>query len=143
MADIFHCFPIEAAPEQVFRALSTPAGLDSWWTLRSSGRAQLGVDYELEFGPDYDWRAKVSRSVPGREFELELTSASEDWRGTRVGFLLEPHDGGTRVSFHHLGWPENNEHYRVSCFCWAMYLRLLKRYVESGEVVPYEERLDA
>jgi hypothetical protein len=33
-------------------------------------------------------------------------------------------------------------HYRTSSFCWAMYLRLLKRYVEHGEVVPYEKRLD-
>ncbi|MCH8956850.1 SRPBCC domain-containing protein, partial [candidate division KSB1 bacterium] len=37
---------------------------------------------------------------------------------------------------------EANEHYRVSCYCWAMYLRLLKRYVEHGETVPYEDRLD-
>ena len=31
----------------------------------------------------------------------------------------------------------------TSTFCWAMYLRLLKRFVEAGEVVPYAERLDA
>jgi hypothetical protein len=59
-----------------------------------------------------------------------------------VGFLLQEKDGLTQVSFHHTGWPENNEHYRISCYCWAMYLRLLKRYVEYGEVVPYEDRLE-
>ena len=52
-------------------------------------------------------------------------------------------DGVTQVRFHHVGWPEPSEHYRISCFCWAMYLRLLKRYVEKGERVPYEARLDA
>jgi len=31
----------------------------------------------------------------------------------------------------------------TSCYCWAMYLRLLARHVERGEVVPYEARLDA
>ena len=36
-----------------------------------------------------------------------------------------------------------NAHYRTSAFCWAMYLRLLKKYVETGEVVPYERRLEA
>jgi hypothetical protein len=72
-----------------------------------------------------------------------LTEADEDWQGTRVGFLLDENDGGTQVRFHHTGWPAANEHYRVSCYCWAMYLRLLKRYVEHGEVVDYDVRLDA
>jgi hypothetical protein len=29
-----------------------------------------------------------------------------------------------------------------SCDCWAMYLLILRRYVEHGEQVAYEERLD-
>jgi hypothetical protein len=47
------------------------------------------------------------------------------------------------VYFYHLCWPEANEHWRVSNYCWAMYLRILKRYLESGESVAYEKRLDA
>ncbi len=143
MADIFQHFPIKASARQVFQAVSEPAGLDLWWTMSSSGQPEVGTEYELGFGPGYDWRAKVSRCDPGSEFELELVSAHEDWQGTRVGFLLDESDGVTQVHFHHTGWPESNEHYRVSCYCWAMYLRLLKRYVEHGEVVPYENRLDA
>lgn len=87
--------------------------------------------------------AVVSRYVPDREFELAIVTAHDDWRDTRVGFVLEEDAGVTRVRFHHCGWPQANEHYRVSCYCWAMYLRLLKRHVERGEVVPYEDRLDA
>ncbi len=143
MADIVHHFPIKASRQQVFRAVSTPAGLDSWWTKRSSGEPAQGAAYKLWFGPEYDWRAVASRCVPNSEFELEIVSAHEDWRGTRVGFVLDEKEGVTQVRFHHLGWPEPNEHYRGSCYCWAMYLRLLKRYVERGEVVPYENRLDA
>jgi len=47
------------------------------------------------------------------------------------------------VRFCHRGWPAENEHYRVSCHCWALYLRLLRRQVEYAESVPYEQRLDA
>ena len=36
-----------------------------------------------------------------------------------------------------------NEHWRISCYCWAMYLRLIRRYLEYGETIPYESRLDA
>ena len=142
MADIFHHFPIAAPQQKVFEAVSTPKGLDVWWTKRSSGEPGEGAEYKLSFGPGNDWQAVVSRCVPDTEFELELTSAQEDWQGTRVGFQLDEKEGVTEVQFHHLGWPEDNEHYRISCYCWAMNLRLLKRYVEHGEVVPYEDRLD-
>jgi uncharacterized protein YndB with AHSA1/START domain len=142
MADITHHFPIKAPPWKVFQAVSTPAGLDAWWTKRSAGKPVEGEEYELWFGPDYDWRAVVSRYVPDTEFEFRMTSAQEDWLETRVRFLLDEKDGVTQVRFQHMGWSEANEHYSVSCYCWAMYLRLLKRYVEHGEMTPYEDRLD-
>ena len=142
MADIFHQFPINAPTEKVFEAVSTPAALDAWWTKLSSGKAVEGAGYTLGFGPEYNWNAVVSRCVPHTEFELKITHSEEDWQGTRVGFRLDDNEGVTQVRFHHADWPEMSEHYRISCFCWAMYLRLLKRYVEVGEVVPYEARLD-
>jgi hypothetical protein len=55
---------------------------------------------------------------------------------------LTPTKEGTQVRFAHTGWPEANEHYRISCYCWAMYLRVLKRHLEFGERVPYEKRLE-
>jgi uncharacterized protein YndB with AHSA1/START domain len=143
MPDIFQHVPINASAQTVFDAVSSGTGLDAWWTERCSGRAEEGAEYKLGFGPGYDWLARVSRCIPNHEFELELISADEDWQGTRVGFLLDEGEGVTNVRFHHTGWPESNEHYRVSCYCWAMYLRLLRRYIEHGEKVPYEDRLDA
>ena len=143
MADIFHHFPIKAPLQNVFDAISTPKGLDTWWTKSSAGEPLEAAEWELGFGPGYNWRAVVSRCVPATEFEFELVDAHEDWRGTRVGFVLEGKDRITQVRFYHLGWPEENEHYKTSCYCWAMYLRLLKRHVENGEIVPYEDRLDA
>jgi uncharacterized protein YndB with AHSA1/START domain len=142
MADIFHEFPIKAPAGKVFDAVSTPAGLDAWWTKRSSGTPEIGAIYELWFGPEYDWRAFVCECVPGARFGLELASADADWMGTRVEFVLEEQQGVTLVRFGHTGWSSANEHFRVSSFCWAMYLRLLKRYIENGDVVAYEERLE-
>ena len=143
MPDIFHFFPIKAPIAQVFKAISNPKGLDAWWTKRSAGEPKPGAEYQLYFGPDDDWRATVSRCVPQAEFELQLTQAHQDWQDTQVGFVLEEQDGVTQVRFHHSGWSAANDHYEISCYCWAMYLRLLKRYLENGDVVPYEERLDA
>jgi hypothetical protein len=81
--------------------------------------------------------------VPDAEFELEMVRADRDWTGTRVTLRLEPRDGATWVRFSHTGWPAQNEHYRISCNCWAMYLRILRRSLERGESVTYEDRLDA
>lgn len=142
MRDIYQDFPIRAAVDRVFSAISTPDGLDAWWTKRSSGEALEGAEYALGFGPDYDWRAQVTRCVRNSEFELTMTRADVDWQGTRVGFVLEPRDDSTWVRFHHTGWPEANEHYRISNHCWAMYLRVLRRWIEHDEFVPYEDRLD-
>ena len=142
MADIFHDFPIYARADRVFTALSTPDGLDKWWTKSSSGEAKPGAEIGLFFGPEHQWRARVTRHVPGSEFEIEMTVADNDWLGTRVGFQLETQGDSTKVRFRHTGWPVENTHWRVSTYCWAMYLRLLRRYIESAEVVPYEKRLD-
>src|SRR5437868_2209353 len=141
MPDILHDFPVNAAPSRVFGAFTTSAGLDAWWTLHSTGEPKLGNEYRLDFGPGYEWRARVTRCVPGREFELEFTSALEDWVGSRVGALLEGTTDGTQVRFYHSGWPAASEHFRISSYCWAMYLRVMKRHLEYGEVVPYEDRL--
>ncbi len=143
MPNISHDFPINALARKVFDAVSTPAGLDAWWTKRCSGRQVEGAEYELGFGPEYDWRAVVRRCIPPREFMFEMTRADDDWRGTRLHFELQEQNGVTQIRFQHQGWPEANEHFRISNFCWAMYLRLLKRYAERGEIVPYEERLEA
>jgi hypothetical protein len=85
----------------------------------------------------------IRRYDPSQLVEWEITEADADWRGTRVGFRLTPRGDGTDVEFWHTGWPDRNAHYRRSSFCWAMYLRLLRRFIERGEVVPYAERLTA
>jgi len=142
MPDILQDFPIKASPERVFQAITSPKGLDCWWTQKSDGHPIEGTEYELSFGPEYDWRAKVTRCIKDSEFELQMTRADNDWIGTRLAFRLEDQSGSTLVRFSHVGWPTSNEHYRISCHCWAMYLRIMRRYIEHGEFVPYENRLD-
>ena len=141
MFDILQDFPIAASPARVYEAVSDPAMLDEWWTLRSSGRADVGEQYELDFGPGYQWRAEVTRAEPGQAFELRMTDADADWVNSTVSFDLTPSAIGTNVRFANRGWPEANAHYRISCHCWAMYLRILRRHIEYGESVPYDERL--
>jgi uncharacterized protein YndB with AHSA1/START domain len=135
MPEILLDVPIAAPPAVVFTAVSTPAGLDSWWTLTSSGVPTIDSPYLLSFGAGHPWRARVHRYVPERVFELLISRADPDWRGTRVGFRLEHRGARTWLRFAHRGWLRRNEHYRVSVNCWACYLRILRRSLEAGERV--------
>lgn len=140
MADILHDLVISATPARVFAAVSTAEGLDRWWTKKSAGEARVGEKYQLWFGPEWDWKGEVTQCQASTAFELRLVEADEDWTGTVVGFRLRESSPGTWVQFYHQGWPEPNDHFRRSSYCWAMYLRVLKRYLEQDEDTPYEVR---
>jgi len=142
MPDIYHNFIINAPAAKVFDGICTTKGLDNWWTKSSRGEPVIDSVYHFDFGPGYQWNAIVSKCKTGEAFEWIMTGSDKDWLGTKVGFILNLRENITEVSFYHTGWPENNEHYRISCYCWAMYLRILKRNLEFGETVPYEQRLD-
>lgn len=142
MADIYHYFPISASIDKVFEAISTPKGLDKWWTKKSTGKVEVDEIYHLHFEPDYDWTAIVSKCIANQAFEWTIQTSDEDWKGSMVGFRLTYKDNVTQVQFYHRGWKEDNEHFRISNFCWAMYLRVLKRNLEFGEFVPYADRLN-
>ena len=140
MFEILHDLVIEAKSQEVFRVVSTPKGLNKWWTLDAEGEPSKGKLYRFYFGPEYDWTGKVSKYEPLQCIEWEMTDCDVDWSGTVVGFRLVPQKSGTLLEFYHKNWKENNAHFRTSSFCWASYLRLLKRYIEHGEFVPYEFR---
>src|SRR5580765_2524129 len=110
MADIFHNFPVNASPEKVFEVISRSGGLDKWWTKSSEDNPRPGGIYTLSFGPPYVWKALVTKYVPGKEFELEMTDADSDWLGTRVGFVLDHKNSVTELRFYHTGWPRLNDH---------------------------------
>lgn len=140
MPDIIHALPIKAAPHEVFAAVSTPRGLDAWWSIESKGEPEVGNEYELDFGPGYLWRCVVKNCVPPHDFEIEMTESDDDWTGTTIRFHMDETDSGTLLRFAHLGWPLQNDHYQTSSYCWAMYLRCLKRYIEHGVILPYQDR---
>ena len=95
MPDIIHAFFVNASPGRVFEMFSRVEGMNRQWTKEASGEAKLD---RLYFGPGYDWRARVTRYVPGSEFELQMTEAHVDWAKSQVGCRLTPEgEGKTRV----------------------------------------------
>ncbi len=140
MHTIHHILNINAPAELIFKAISTPEGLDKWWTLQSQGTEGLNEEYQFYFGKEFDWRGRVIDYVPGINISFELTLADEDWTGTIIHFKLRENNGQTELLFSHQGWKEDNEHYKRSDGCWLNYLKILKLNVEKGEFIPYEKR---
>lgn len=143
MPDILHRLPIGGSIARVFSTIATPDGLNEWWTLDCDGVARQGETYRFGFGPGFeDWRGEVTRLDEGRAIEWTMTRADHDWTGTIVGIHLVPDGDRTFVEFSHRGWRDAGDHYRTTSCCWASYLRILRRYVEFGERVPYPVRLE-
>jgi uncharacterized protein YndB with AHSA1/START domain len=116
MTDIFHYFPINASIEKVYETISTPNGLDRWWTKTSKGNLAIGETFHFHFEPDYNWTEVVSKCIPDKEFELTIQTSDEDWEGSKIGFRLTDKHRATEVQFYHIGWKESNEHFRISNF---------------------------
>lgn len=136
MFDIHHNFVVKAPADKVFSAFCTPQGLDSWWTMKSSGTPEIGNLYRFYFGPEYDWQAEVIHLVPGQELTWRMVKTMDDWKTTTVGFQLIEKEGITHVHFFHLGWAEASEHFGITTYCWGQLLHGLKMYVEDGIIIP-------
>lgn len=132
MPDIHHLFTVQASAHSVFKAITSPAGLNSWWTLQSRGEPKLGHSYQFFFGPAYDWRAEVVALSENKLIEWQMQVADDDWLPTRLVFELEEHSKKqqTTVRFQHLNWAEVNDHFRRTNFCWAIYFGKLKTCLE-------------
>ena len=140
--DIIHYFQVIGPIESVFEAISSARGISKWWSRKTTGYSEFGALLELEFSDDVHWQAQVTEMVPPTEFEVTLTRSDPDWMDSRVGFQLSSGPKAVDVKFYHKGWKEANDHYYISSYCWAMYLRIMKRYVEFGEFVEYDQRLN-
>ncbi|MGB5420251.1 SRPBCC family protein [Algibacter sp.] len=138
--NIYHNLLIKACPKEIFDAVSQPAHLNNWWTLKSSGTPELNSEYNLNFTDKYNWFCKVSQIKTNESFHLKMTKSDKDWNPTTFGFDLEPKENGTYLKFSHVNWPENNDHLKHSSFCWAMLLNGLKNYLEKEIILPFEER---
>jgi len=82
----------------------------------------------------------VSKCDIIQHFELKMTNSDEDWNPTRFGFILSEVKGGVFLSHYQKDWQTTNAHFRRSNYSWAQLLRLLKNYLDKGEIVGFEHR---
>jgi len=141
MFSIHHDITIKSSAQRIFEAITKPEDLDSWWTKESSGIPKMGSEYRFYFTKGYDWYAKVLLCTPNKQIMFKMIDADADWIDTLLTFTINKKDEKLCVlRFDHTEWRGINDHFRRTSWCWAMYLRGLKKYLEESIVNPYGTR---
>ncbi len=136
---------IAASPEAVYRALTTPQGLQGWWTETCDVASKVGGHCTFRFGP-HQKTMQVERLDPEREVHWLCVKAHievpgirpDEWVGTRIGFHLSAHPpSGTLLDFEHIGLAPGMDCYALCVDGWRQYLASLQRYAETGQGAPF------
>lgn len=140
MADILLMVPVEAMPEEVFRALSEPEGLRGWWTTAVEGNGEVGETLIFRFeGGQVEMRMGVAEKEAPTSLEWTVEEPSPpEWEGTKVTWDLHGEGGQTQLSFAHRNWQSTEGSFAAINYNWAWYLTSLKEYVEKGEGTPHQ-----
>lgn len=139
---------IDAAPAQVYAALTTPAGIRGWWTDDCEVPAGVGDTLRVRF--DATRKAfRIERLAPDREVRWLCTEAHiaagalarrDEWVGTRIVFRLAPlKDGRTRLDFEHVGLVPAFECHALCTQGWRYFLESLERFASTGTGTPFRQ----
>jgi uncharacterized protein YndB with AHSA1/START domain len=94
-------------PAKVWRALTDPA-LIALWSMRPEGFSPtVGTRFKFIAKPQPGWRGFVECEVlEAREPSVLRYSwvGDDNGKSTTVTYTLEPHQGGTRLTFEHTGF---------------------------------------
>src|SRR3982074_3277589 len=90
MVDILHRVGIKASVDQVYKALTTRAGLAGWWTTDTQGDSKVGGILKFRFTRDGKelggFDMKVLELQPGRRVLWQVVEGPAEWVGTKIGF---------------------------------------------------------
>ena len=129
-------FDVAADEAALRQAISTAAGIRSWWTNHaelSGGKLQTSfVDTPMPFEFDV-------RDGPDGRIDWVTGAFPPPWAGTTVSWDFAPNpDGpGTRLQFRHGGFDANNPVIPVVTPVWAQIGLRLKDFAESGTPNPF------
>jgi uncharacterized protein YndB with AHSA1/START domain len=150
MATLYHQVWINAPVAKVYEAISTAAGLSSWWGPHTSTQTDTGLVLAHSPGEQHgDVKMKVLDLVQDKHVEWEIISThpkrspASAWTGTRIIFELAERENpghwmgmnnGERIltvlDFRHSGWDENSEYFGFCNFAWGETLLMLKQWCE-------------
>ncbi len=141
--DIQMQFDIGADPAAVHDALTTEAGIRSWWSKRTDGPTdgQLHVNF-----PDVPMPFEFTVARDDAERVEWVTGAfPPPWADTTIRWEIatNPDGPGTRLQFRHAGFEPDSPTIAIVTPAWAQIIGRLKGYAESGTAQPFFDFVEA
>lgn len=138
MATLYHQVHIKAPQHVVYEAISTVAGIGSWWDQPEAVESEAGTVLQFHPGERHGVLSmRVVGSVSGESVEWECisthpkSSPASAWTGTHVLFELGSEAGVTVLDFRHSGWDESSEYFGFCNYHWGEALGKLQRICEA------------
>jgi len=141
MKTIIHVTPIKKARSDVFRALTTQAGLSSWWSTDVTAEARVGSVVHFRFAGDFNPDTKIVALEEPSLVKWRCISGHDNWRDNEFEFRLEEPGGATRLMFVQSYSRELDDvQYGIYNFNWGFYLDSLRLYNEEGRGKPFDPK---
>jgi uncharacterized protein YndB with AHSA1/START domain len=135
---------IEAPPEAVFDALTTPEDLAAWWGAEGVYRTH---DWEIDLRPGGAWNCRATSAggemtVHGVYLEVKRpTSLAYTWNpswdpipATTIRYTMTKIAGGTKVHFEHSGFDGQLKSQQGHSHGWARVMEWLSGYLKGKAV---------
>lgn len=137
MAEMLHEIEIDAPPERIFHALTTEAGLKSWWTADAVAKPEAGAVAEFGFNNRaVVFRMRIQELQRPRRVLWECMGDVDEWKGTNLLWQMEPTETGTKVKFQHAGWLSDGGMFAMCNSTWGALMWRLKEYAEGRSQTP-------
>lgn len=140
MADIKHFLVIKAPANTVYQAITAQEGLASWWTDETIAKPEIGFVNEFKFGDRYHKEMKVTKLGKDKLVEWDCIQDDKEWIGTHLKFEMEEKNGNTELIFTHSDWADQTLFYANCNYHWALFMKSLKDYAETGKGAPYRNK---
>ena len=142
MAEIKHQIAIKGTAEEVYSALATESGLQSWWT--ADAHAEERVGGKAEFGFDRRkmvFRMKIVELQPGRKVVWGCSGDHPEWVGTSLTWDIASENGASVLRFTQSGWIQMSDYYAICNSTWGELMYRLRDYVEGRNPGPHWKEL--
>jgi uncharacterized protein YndB with AHSA1/START domain len=130
---------IDAAPNEVFDALTTRHGISGWWG-PVKGDPQAGGEFTFRPMVNIEKLFHVGTADRATLVEWAVLECEflPEWPGTTIRFALSPDgDGATRLDFEHVGLNAQLECWNICEPGWNQSLASLTSYLENGQGNPF------
>jgi uncharacterized protein YndB with AHSA1/START domain len=137
MAEIRHQISIDVIPEKVYAALTSQAGLRSWWTADTIADDRVGGNVELGFDrKSIIFRMRIEQLQPAILVLWSCHGDLPEWIGTTLTWKISAENGKSVLRFTHANWKAITDLYAICNSSWGELTYRIKNYLEGRNPGP-------